>query len=106
MRALMHQVLRPSSYEEGLRLGRELIARFKHTYTSAMECLEDDLEKCLAYLKLSEAHWRATRTTNLLERLFGEGKWCTKVIPRFPDRPPASDRSSLPSPRPRKAGTG
>lgn len=84
MKALLHQVLRPSSYEEGLRLGRELIARFKQTYTSAMECLEDDLEECLTYLKFPQAHWRAIRTTNLLERMFGEGRRRTKVIPRFP----------------------
>ncbi|MDP2950430.1 MAG: transposase [Chloroflexota bacterium] len=30
------------------------------------------------------AHWRAIRTTNLLERIFGEGRRRTKVIPRFP----------------------
>lgn len=84
MKALLHQVFRSSSYEEGLKLGRELIARFKDVYTSAMECLEDDLEECLTYLKFPQAHWRAVRITNLLERMFGEGKRRTKVIPRFP----------------------
>ncbi|MDI6748492.1 MAG: transposase, partial [Rhodocyclaceae bacterium] len=29
------------------------------------------------------AHRRQTRTTNLLEKLFGEGKRRSKVIPRF-----------------------
>jgi transposase-like protein len=83
MKALLHQVYRASSYQEGLRLGRELIARFKQTYTSAMECLEDDLEECLTYFKFPEAHWRTIRTTNLLERMFGEGRRRIKVIPRF-----------------------
>ena len=32
------------------------------------------------------AHWRAIRTTNLLERIFGEGRRRTKVIPRFPTK--------------------
>jgi len=84
MKALLHQVYRASSYQEGLRLGRELIARFRGLYPSAMECLGEDLEECLTYLKFPQAHWKAIRTTNLLERLFGEGRRRTKVIPRFP----------------------
>lgn len=84
MKPLLHRVYRASSYEEGLRLGQELIARFKGIYTSAMECLEEDLAECLTYLRFPEAHWKAIRTTNLLERMFGEGKRRTKVIPRFP----------------------
>ncbi len=84
MKPLVHQVFHASSYEEGLKLGKELIDRFKGTYTSAMECLEEDIKDCLTYLKFPEAHWRSIRTTNLLERMFGEGRRRTKVIPRFP----------------------
>ena len=85
MRPLIHQVLRASSYEGGLKLGHALIARYRDRYTSAMECLEEDLGECLTYLRFPEAHWKAIRTSNLLERLFGEGKRRTKVIPRFPN---------------------
>ena len=81
---LVQQVFYASSYEEGLRLGQELITRFGHRYSSAMECLEEDLEECLTYLKFPEAHHKAIRTTNLLERMFVEGRRRTKVIPRFP----------------------
>ena len=81
---LVHQVFYASSYEEGLRLGRGLIARFRDRYPSAMECLEGDMEECLTYLKFPEAHWKVIRTSNLLERTFGEGRRRTKVIPRFP----------------------
>jgi hypothetical protein len=35
-------------------LGKKLIARFKGSYTSAMECLGEDLEECLTYLKFPE----------------------------------------------------
>jgi transposase-like protein len=84
IKPLVYQVFHASSYDEGLRLGRELVARFKGLYTSAMECLGEDLEECLTYLKFPQAHWKAIRTTNLLERLFGEDKRRTKVIPRFP----------------------
>ena len=51
---------------------------------SAMECLEEDLVECLTYLRFPQAHWKVIRTSNLLERTFGEGKRRTKVIPRFP----------------------
>lgn len=49
-----------------------------------MECLEEGLEECIVYLKFPREHHRRIRTTNLLERTFGEGKRRTKVIPRFP----------------------
>lgn len=47
-----------------------------------MACFEDDFQVCIAHLKLLVAHWRVTRTTNLLERLFGEERRRTKIIPR------------------------
>ena len=84
MKPLIKQVYYASSYEEGLRLGHELIARFRDRYPSAMECLEEDLEECLTYLKFPQAHWKVIRTSNLLERTFEEGRRRTKVIPRFP----------------------
>ena len=49
-----------------------------------MECLERDLEECVIHLRFPEAHRRRIRTTNRLERLNGEGRRRTKVIPRFP----------------------
>ena len=66
------------------KLIHELIALFKDRYTSAMECLEEDLAECLTYLRFPQAHWKVIRTSNLLERTFGEGRRRTKVIPRFP----------------------
>jgi len=84
IKRLVQQVFYASSYEEGLRLGQELITRFVDRYSSAMECLGEDLEECLTYLKFPEAHRKAIRTTNLLERMLGKGKRRTKVIPTFP----------------------
>jgi len=48
---------------------------------SASKCFEDDFEACIAHLKLPVAHRRATRTTNLLERLFLEERRRSKTIP-------------------------
>jgi transposase-like protein len=49
-----------------------------------MEYLGEDLVECLTYLRFPQANWKVIRTTNLLERTFGEGKRLTKVIPCFP----------------------
>jgi len=84
MKRLIQQVFHAASYDDGLRRGRALIARFKARYPSAMACLEDDLEACLVHLKFPKEHHIRLRTTNLLERTFGEGRRRTKVIGRFP----------------------
>lgn len=84
MKGLVQQVFLAPSYAVALKRGRDLIAKFKDRYPAAMECLERDLEECVTCLRFPEAHHRRTRTTNRLERLNGEGRRRTKVIPRFP----------------------
>ena len=84
MKRLVHQVFRASSHAVALKRGRDLIARFRDRYPAAMECLERDLEECLTYLRFPAIHHVRIRTTNRLERLNGEGRRRTKVIPRFP----------------------
>ncbi len=44
-----------------------------------MACFEDDFEACIAHLRCP-SHRKAIRTTNLLERLFGEERQRTKTI--------------------------
>jgi mutator family transposase len=44
-------------------------------------CFEDDFEACIAHLRLPIGHRRAIRTTNLLERMFGDERRRTKIIP-------------------------
>jgi transposase-like protein len=60
------------------------VEEFRHTYErqlpSAVTCVEDDVDACLAYLRLPVAHRRATRTTNLLERLFLEERRRSKTV--------------------------
>jgi putative transposase len=50
-------------------------------FPTAVACFDDDFDACVAHLKLPIAHRRVTRTTNLLERLFGEERRRTKTIP-------------------------
>ncbi len=84
MKRLVQQVFLAPSYDVAIKRGRTLIARFRDRYSAAMECLERDLEECVTYLRFPEAHHRRLRTTNRLERLNGESRRRTKVIPRFP----------------------
>ncbi|MDW8468280.1 MAG: IS256 family transposase [Burkholderiales bacterium] len=66
----------------------DFVARYEREYPSATACFLDDFEACIAYLELPIAHRRTARTTNLLERLFGEERRRTKVIPHaFGERP-------------------
>jgi putative transposase len=84
MKGLVQQVFLAPTFASAMKRGRDLIAKFKDRYPAAMECLERDLEECVTYLRFPEEHHRRIRTTNRLERLNGEGRRRTKVIPRFP----------------------
>jgi putative transposase len=67
------------------KLGELLRDEFTRSYERELptvtSCFLDDFAACVAHLKLPLTHRKATRTTNLLERLFGEERRRTKVIP-------------------------
>jgi len=64
------------------RLMRDDIrATYGRDLPTAVACVEDDFEACIAHLGFPLGHRRTIRTTNLLERLFGEERRRTKVIP-------------------------
>ena len=66
----------------------DFVERYERDYPSATKCFLDDFDACIAHLQLPISHRRATRTTNMLERLFGEERRRTKVIPHaFGERP-------------------
>lgn len=48
--------------------------KFQALYPSAVDCLKRDLEACLTFYAFPKAHWKTIRTTNVIERLFGEVK--------------------------------
>ncbi|MFC1492199.1 IS256 family transposase, partial [Nitrospinota bacterium] len=62
-------------------LREDLVERFVKAAPSAVRCFEEDFEACVAHLRCPMSHRRAVRTTNLLERLFGEERRRTKVAP-------------------------
>jgi putative transposase len=64
---------------------KDFIETYERLYPSAVTCLLDDLEACLAFLRCPPLHHRRIRTTNLIERAFAEQRRRTKTIPRFWD---------------------
>lgn len=50
------------------------IEKYSQSYPTAVECLKRDLEACLTFYAFPQAHWKTIRTTNVIERLFGEVK--------------------------------
>ena len=79
----IHRSFHAETYEEGLRIGNDVIKKFRSRFPAAMACLEEDFEACLQALKLPKAHHKRVRTTNIQERLFGENRRRVKVIPHF-----------------------
>ena len=57
------------------------MADYEKELPCAVACSQDDFEACIAHLRLPVTHRRATRTTNLLERLFLEERRRLKIIP-------------------------
>lgn len=75
-----------ASYQAPSRqIARELadgiVADYQSELPNAVACFMDDFEACIAHLRLPIGHRRATRTTNLLERLFVEERRRLKIIP-------------------------
>jgi transposase-like protein len=62
-------------------LAEGLAQDYEAKLPSAVACFQDDFEACIAHLRLPVTHRRATRTTNLLERLFLEERRRLKIIP-------------------------
>jgi hypothetical protein len=67
------------------KIARELadgiVADYGTELANAAACFMDNFEACIAHLRLPITHRRATRTTNLLERLFVEERRRLKIIP-------------------------
>jgi putative transposase len=67
------------------KIARELadgiVADYGTELANAVGCFMNDFEACIAHLRLPITHRRATRTTNLLERLFVEERRRLKIVP-------------------------
>jgi putative transposase len=70
LRAIFYQ----DSREQAEQLVVAFCEKYAMIYPSAIECLKRDLDACLTFYAFPKAHWKTIRTTNVIERLFGEVK--------------------------------
>jgi putative transposase len=83
LKKLIHKAFTAQSHKVGLEQAKAVVAMYQEQFPEAMKCLATGLEECLTALRFPGNHRKRIRTTNLLERLFGEGQRRAKVIPRF-----------------------
>ena len=83
LKKLIQKAFTARSYKAGVEQAQAVVAMYQEQFPEAMKCLATGLEQCLTALRFPETHRKRIRTTNLLERLFGEGQRRSKVIPRF-----------------------
>lgn len=62
------------------QLADGFIEKYAAIYPSAIACLKRDWEACLTFYSFPSEHWRYIRTTNIIERLFGEVKKRSKKM--------------------------
>jgi putative transposase len=76
------------SLELAKALREDFVRGHETELPSATQCFLDDFDACTAHLRFPIAHRKVIRTTNLLERLFGEERRRTKIIANaFGERP-------------------
>jgi putative transposase len=70
LRAIFYQESREKADQEVVAFCEKYVP----IYPSAVACLKRDLEACLTFYAFPKTHWKTIRTTNVLERTFGEVK--------------------------------
>jgi putative transposase len=69
---------------EVTKRAKRFASKWRPLYPAAVECLEDDFEHLVTYLRFPAEHWRRIRHSNFIERTFGETRRRVKVIGRLP----------------------
>jgi transposase-like protein len=77
-RAQVEPELKAIFYQADREQADQALAAFTEKYVplypTAIECLRRDVDACLTFYAFPKAHWKSLRTTNAIERLFGEVK--------------------------------
>ena len=69
---------------EARRRAKRFCAKWRTLFPTAVECLEEDFEHLISYLRFPKEHWKRIRHSNFIERTFGETRRRVKVIGRLP----------------------
>ena len=72
--------------KEAIGLFRLWKQRWQKVAPSAVRCLEEDLEELLAFYQTPPPHWKAIRSTNIIERLFVEVRRRIRTMCAFTTR--------------------
>jgi transposase-like protein len=80
--------------EDARKLFESFCARWERRFPGAVSVLRSGLESVLSFLSFPSSHHRLIRTTNALERLFGEVKRRTRVVRVFPNEASAGSLST------------
>lgn len=74
-----------SSKKEAVSQFKVFKARWINNNPKAVQCIEKDLEELLSFYDFDPLLWKKVRTTNMIERAFGEVRRRTKVMGCFPN---------------------
>lgn len=76
------------SPEVARTLRTDFVSHYERELPTAVACFGDDCDACIAQVRFPITHRRSIRTTNLLERLFGEELRRMKIVANaFGERP-------------------
>ena len=87
LKKLIQKVFTAQSHKAGLERAQAVVVMYEQEYPEAMKCLATNLGEVLTALRFPDAHRKRIRTTNLLKRLFGEGRRRSRIIPRSMSEP-------------------
>ena len=88
-------VFQAARHETAEALAAGFIERYRSAYPKAVAVLSQGLASALTYTAFPSSHHRVIRTTNGLERVFGEVKRRTRVVGVFPNERSAENLSTV-----------
>ena len=80
----LRAIWQAASEKAARRLASSVIHDLRESgYDRAADCLEADLDRCLAFYQFPESHWSHLRTTNVVESPFATVRLRTNAAKRF-----------------------
>jgi putative transposase len=80
---LLRAVAYAPSVAESFKARKAFSKRYKPWYPKAVETLEDDWDRMVAFYRFPESHWNHLRTTNVVESPFASVRLRTSAAKRF-----------------------
>ena len=84
LKARLDRIYYAPNLMEAKAQAESFIHEYRVILPALVECLQKDLDACLAYMGHPANRWKHIRTTNLIERSFKEVKRRVKVMEQFP----------------------